>query len=197
MHERCERFPFRYFNISIPLSAICTALYWFPFGVSVPPITHRLFRWVQWVSSVTFATSEIHRNHLQVAVAARSSRTNFGFVCNFAIVWGISIEKGGKSGHIWGNQSLDAIIDHINSPLLSALVFIFFFCYLEILKTNATPTLDTQWFGGATIGGSLVWWLNASLAGLAITQNGRRRRQCRQLNCQSFCQPLNCSWQFE
>lgn len=150
MHERCERFPFRYFNISIPLSAICTALYWFPFGVSVPPITHRLFRWVQWVSSVTFATSEIHRNQLHVAVAAGSSRTNFGFVCNFAIVWGISIEKGGKSGHIWGNQSLDAIIDHINSPLLSALVFIFFFCYLEILKTNATPTLDTQWFGGAT-----------------------------------------------
>jgi len=160
MHERCERFPFRYFNISIPLSAICTALYWFPFGVSVPPITHRLFRWVQWVSSVTFATSEIHRNQLHVAVAAGSSRTNFGFVCNFAIVWGISKEKGGKSEHIWGNQSLDAIIDHINSPLLSALVFIFFFAIWRYWKLMRRPLWTLS---GSVVRRSVVRWFGGSM----------------------------------
>jgi len=109
MHERLSVFHFdisifRYRRVQFaPLFSVVCWSFWpfsgISFGVSVPPITHRLFRWVQWVSSVTFATPEIHRNQLQVATCCCCGFVSdqFRFRLQFRYRFGGKIKKKVKN----------------------------------------------------------------------------------------------------
>lgn len=77
-------------------------------------------------------------------VASRLQRTNFGFICNFTLAEEFEEDRekeGGEGslrfGGIFGNQSLDVIVGHINSALASQQ------CCIRILKTNVPPTASS------------------------------------------------------
>lgn len=112
-------------------------------------------------------------------------------------------EVGLRFGGIFGNQSLDVIIGHINSALASQQCCIYWKLMCRPLHQADSFDSDSDCdsisvcncvldpIGSTEIG---------SLAGLAITQKRRLDRQPDgqwdgQLNCQSFCHSFNCSWQ--
>lgn len=143
-------------------------------------------------------------------IESRLQRTNFGFICNFTLAERgrkrqrhVRVEGGQRFGGIFGNQSLDVIIGHINSALARQ---------LHILKSNVPPTatggqlrlrlrlqlrlrlhlrpqlrLGSDWIDCDRLVSGISNYPKAT-ARLAA------RRTDGQLNCQSFCHSFNCSW---
>lgn len=115
-------------------------------------------------------------------VASRLQRTNFGFICNFTLAEEFEEDRekeGGEEslrfGGIFGNQSLDVIVGHINSALASQQ------CCIRILKTNVPPTASSFDFNSISVCNCVLVPIGSteigSLAGLAITQKRRLDRQ--------------------